>query len=357
MNCGNCGPLDARAAPLWNSRQPLARVRIAASQRAVATTTVFGGAALPLAVAGVACNSKVFRSSRSTGPQLSPQDTLRSPRSAAYRLRGNATPTRQLGRRLQKGCRFEIGDRAAASSSALATFINKNHPRQQIFKAPAGSSGLSVNRLAAFVDWRRCVEIFNRSPLSDAHVRHGDQNPGSRMPLIFDKNGDLKRSRGRPSAVDRALADRLRAAATAELARDLDPALDDINSRFVPGTTRYRRGPPKLTGRSAKFVAMVAAGANEEAARVATKLQRRALRRLLTTSPVFRDAIAGARAAAAALGGSLSQCVADDAPSASTAVMTKQIVLRRGEISDDDEAASLSVQVHTINRDNPPEAQ
>jgi hypothetical protein len=141
------------------------------------------------------------------------------------------------------------------------------------------------------------------------------------MPLTFGSNGELKRTRGRPSAADREFERRLRAEAEAELRADLDPSLDDINSRRVPGTTRWRRGPPVVAGRSLKFVAAVAAGMDEEAARIACQLQRRAVRRLLTSSPIFRSALDGARAAAAQL--AKSQCVAGNAPSASTAVMNR----------------------------------
>jgi hypothetical protein len=141
------------------------------------------------------------------------------------------------------------------------------------------------------------------------------------MPLTFDSNGSLKRARGRPSATDREFESRLRAAAAADLARELDPSLDDINSSRVPGTTRYRRGAPALTGRSAKFIGLVATGMGEEDARVAVGLQRRAIRRLLTSSPLFRGALDAARVAAAQL--AKSQCVAGDAPSASTAVMNR----------------------------------
>ena len=141
------------------------------------------------------------------------------------------------------------------------------------------------------------------------------------MPLTFGSNGELKRTRGRPSAADREFERRLRAAAAAELARELDPSLDDINSSRVPGTTRYRRGPPILTGRSLKFIALVAGGMDEEAARVAAGLQRRAIRRLVATSPIFQSALSAARVAATQL--AKSQCVASDAPSASTAVMNR----------------------------------
>lgn len=123
------------------------------------------------------------------------------------------------------------------------------------------------------------------------------------MPVTIAKDGSLKRLRGRPSAADREFERRLRATAEAELARELDPTLDD--ERFFPGTSRWRRGPPALSGRSAKFVGLVAAGADEEAARVAVKLQRRALRRLLATSPIFREALTAARAAAALSPGNL----------------------------------------------------
>jgi hypothetical protein len=119
------------------------------------------------------------------------------------------------------------------------------------------------------------------------------------MPLKFADDGSLKRTRGRPSFADREFERRLRAAAAAELARDLDPTLDDINSRRVPGTSRWRKGPPALTGRSLKLVGLVASGVSEEDARIAVGLQRRAIRRLLATSPLFVAALAGARAAAA----------------------------------------------------------
>jgi DNA topoisomerase VI subunit A len=121
------------------------------------------------------------------------------------------------------------------------------------------------------------------------------------MPLKFADDGTLKRTPGRPSSADREFERRLRAAAAADLARMLDPTLDDINSQFVPGTTRYRKGPPELAGRSAKFIGLVASGISEEDARVATKLQRRALRRLLATSPLFKHALASAKVAAAVL--------------------------------------------------------
>ena len=127
------------------------------------------------------------------------------------------------------------------------------------------------------------------------------------MPLTFDSNGSLKRGRGRPSAADREFERRMRAAAAADLARELDPSLDDINSSRVPGTTRWRKGPPVLSGRSLKFVGLIAAGMGEEAARVATKLQRRALRRLLATSPIFQHALTGAKAAAVLLASANSQ--------------------------------------------------
>jgi len=141
------------------------------------------------------------------------------------------------------------------------------------------------------------------------------------MPLTFDSNGSLKRGRGRPSAADREFERRMRAAAAADLARELDPSLDDINSSRVPGTTRYRRGPPILTGRSLKFIALVAGGMDEEAARVAAGLQRRAIRRLVATSPIFQSALSGARVAAAQL--AKSQCVAGDAHCASTAIVNR----------------------------------
>jgi len=148
------------------------------------------------------------------------------------------------------------------------------------------------------------------------------------MPLTFGSNGELKRTRGRPSAADREFERRLRAAAAADLARELDPSLDDINSQFVPGTTRYRRGAPALIGRSAKFIGLVAAGMSEEEARVAAGLQRRAIRRLLATSPLFQAALAGARAAAKV------QCVA-------------------GVVEANAHCASTAA---TTNRDHPPEA-
>ena len=105
------------------------------------------------------------------------------------------------------------------------------------------------------------------------------------MPLTITNTGKLKRGRGRPSTADREFERRLRAAAAADLARTLDPVLDDIDSQFVVGTRRYRRGPPALTGRSLKFIGLVASGMSEDAARVVCKLQQRAIRRLLTNSP------------------------------------------------------------------------
>jgi hypothetical protein len=119
------------------------------------------------------------------------------------------------------------------------------------------------------------------------------------MPPRFANDLSLKRTRDRPSAADREFERRFRAAAAAELARELDPTLDDIDSQFVPGTKRHRKGPPTLTGHSLEFIAMVAAGASEEDARIAAGLQRRAIRRLLTCSPIFRSALEGARVAAA----------------------------------------------------------
>jgi hypothetical protein len=188
---------------------------------------------------------------------------------------------------------------------------------------------------------------------------------GRQMSLKIADDGSPRRGRGRPSAVDREFERRMREAAAADLARELDSTLDD--ERFVPGTKRHRRGPPVLSGRSLQFVALIASGARDEDARIACKLQRRALRRLLAASPLFQAAIAGARAAAAQL--AKPQCVARDAPCASSAVMTKQIDLRRNEpvtrdasvtsrvTSGDDEAAALSVKVNIINRDHPPEAK
>ncbi|MGA2491329.1 MAG: hypothetical protein ABSF67_00095 [Roseiarcus sp.] len=163
------------------------------------------------------------------------------------------------------------------------------------------------------------------------------------MPLKIADDGTVKRLRGRPSAFDREF-DRWRAAADAELLADLDPILE-TDELYFPGTQRHRRSPP-LTARSAKLMGLIAGGMDEEAARVACKLQRRALRRLMATSPLFQTAIAGARAAAKV------QCVAGDALGASTAVMTKQTDLRR-----DDEAAPLSVKVNLIDRDHPSEAK
>ena len=131
------------------------------------------------------------------------------------------------------------------------------------------------------------------------------------MPLILDANR-LKRLRGRPSAADRAFED-LFHAKRLELFGD-SPEPVEIDPRFVPGTKRHRRGPPAVTGRTARYIAAIAAGAHDEAARVAAGLQRRAVRRLLATSRPFQTALADARRAA--LANAAPQCGAGDAGTA-----------------------------------------
>ena len=83
-NCCNRGPWHAAGLPRQPSQARLTRVRIAGCQPTVATRRVFGGAAIPLAVAGTACNLKPLRSRRAASPHISPQSVRCSARTAPY---------------------------------------------------------------------------------------------------------------------------------------------------------------------------------------------------------------------------------------------------------------------------------